>query len=911
METRIRIALFTLALLFGAGTAVGTAAADTGTWKLAPTPGGYEAAWTSPEPLPVTSDRPEILLDGESLGPATVSPDGRELSIFVPGDGPPAIDRLDVRLSGRTLDEPPAAAPPPAGPAWIAPAGSVDDLGFDPGQNGTEPIRVSNYTARSFSYPGLRRKLETAGHVVAPSDATVAATAPLVLFLHGRHSTCYDPGKRRPEADNWPCRPGTRPVPSYLGYDYLQRNLASQGFVTVSIAANGINAQDDVLSDGGARARAALIRRHLDLWAGWVASGRHRADLGRVILVGHSRGGEGANRASGEIPATAPYRIAGQILLAPTNFARQTAAYIPTVTVLPYCDGDVSNLQGEAYTDASVGLATADSSLKSSVTMFGANHNFFNSEWTPGVSRAPSEDDSSAPPRSLCGKRGKTRLTGGEQRRVARSYVAGAVQLMTGTDEPSLALFDGSAVRVGPVSKATVSSQSVGGGKRTLTPGRGVRLAGGSRPAVRICRGYSGGESNRACAPLIDPESTPHWPGTTPPRPPSRPALEMRWEASGRTARLELAEDLDLTGRAGLDLRVVVDPEARTARLGVAVVDADGAVTTLDPDQNGRVDAMPADRGETQHTVGRYLARTLRVPLPPSGSSPADLGRIRSIRLTGGAKPACGRGCPTGSRVWILDLSVRTDDPLPPSSAERLPLIRLKHLTRTEGDATHQVVRVPFTVTGQITDPNTRLRVVVQGGLGYRPAPKPYTLRLATGQRSGSIPIKYRGNRVADLRRRITVTAFPQRGITPWTGSVAVRLRDDDPRPRLKVKALQPSIRAGQTARWEVSLTRPIGWHATIAPEFVATPGLPPMRLRDLPGRWAGKHLFLDGTLPDSTRLSDRSLWFVTSPGLKRRRVIAIPTVHRMDGKVRGLRLRLNVAGFPARLTPIVRVEPG
>jgi hypothetical protein len=82
------------------------------------------------------------------------------------------------------------------------------------------------------------------------------------------------------------------------------------------------------------------------------------------------------------------------------------------------------------------------------------------------------------------------------------------------------------------------------------------------------------------------------------------------------------------------------------------------------------------------------------------------------------------------------------------------------------------------------------------------------------------------------------------------------------------------------------------------------------MRLRDLPERWAGKHLFLDGTLPDSTRLTDRSLWFVTSPGLKRRRVIAIPTVHRADGKVRGLRLRLNVAGFRTRLTPIIRVKP-
>ena len=103
------------------------------------------------------------------------------------------------------------------------------------------------------------------------------------------------------------------------------------------------------------------------------------------MLVGHSRGGEGVNRASIQIPLDAPYRVVGQVLLAPTDFGTQTAPYVPTVTVLPYCDGDVFDLQGQRFTDSARDLADDDTSLKSSVMVLGANHNFFNTEWTPGI----------------------------------------------------------------------------------------------------------------------------------------------------------------------------------------------------------------------------------------------------------------------------------------------------------------------------------------------------------------------------------------------------------------------------------------------------------------------------------------------------------------------------------------------
>ena len=49
-------------------------------------------------------------------------------------------------------------------------------------------------------------------------------------------------------------------MPSYRGYLQAQQLLASQGYVTVSISANGINGQDYLDEDGGAQARSSLVR---------------------------------------------------------------------------------------------------------------------------------------------------------------------------------------------------------------------------------------------------------------------------------------------------------------------------------------------------------------------------------------------------------------------------------------------------------------------------------------------------------------------------------------------------------------------------------------------------------------------------------------------------------------------------
>ncbi|MFJ1846671.1 hypothetical protein [Streptomyces sp. NPDC088146] len=111
----------------------------------------------------------------------------------------------------------------------------------------------------------------------------------------------------------WPCRAGIPPLPSSSGYDYLAEHLAQQGFVVVSMGANGINSTSSGQADSVYQARADLINKHLDLWrqlnsgegplkgelkdaktgrVGGAAFTGH-LDLQRVGTLGHSTGGGG------------------------------------------------------------------------------------------------------------------------------------------------------------------------------------------------------------------------------------------------------------------------------------------------------------------------------------------------------------------------------------------------------------------------------------------------------------------------------------------------------------------------------------------------------------------------------------------------------------------------------------------
>ncbi|MYR23353.1 hypothetical protein GTW63_34450, partial [Streptomyces sp. SID6137] len=379
-------------------------------WRLTGGASAPRLEWRSDRPVPMGDARVEFRSDGRLLGVPKPDADGRTFRLPLDGKqsgGPHGLaglgrlDGLQVWSGGRRLDgrtsggapASPASPVAPVSPAKPAPPPQLPANGVDPGKPGAYRTKTGEYTLDSVRLPGFVKPVEMRAVVVAPVGAP--GKRPLALFLHGRHSTCY----RGDEISiDWPCTSGYRSVPSYRGYLRDQQLLASQGYLTVSIAANGINGQDNDTEDGGAQARSSLIRLHLGHWADWaknpgsapaVVRSAPRADLSRVLLVGHSRGGEGVNRAALDSLYPPPadqdgyhgavrWTVRGTVLIGPTAFGQNPVPDVPSVSVLPGCDGDVSDLEGELYVDGTRAV-TGGSALHSAVYVVGADHNFFNS----------------------------------------------------------------------------------------------------------------------------------------------------------------------------------------------------------------------------------------------------------------------------------------------------------------------------------------------------------------------------------------------------------------------------------------------------------------------------------------------------------------------------------------------------
>ncbi|EWM13005.1 alpha/beta hydrolase family protein, partial [Kutzneria sp. 744] len=501
-----------------------------------------QVVWTSPTPL--TGDAPvEFWSGGKLLGRAGPSRDHRTFSLPGKAIGDPS--KIEVRAGGQRLDAPdpkakadsqsPAALPP------LLPKGSVD-----PGTPGHYQTITGEYTLDPVPLPGLNGSTEMQAVVVAPKNAP--GNRPLVLFLHGRHQACYSPTGGGGDPVGWPCPPGFLPVPSYRGYLQTQQLLASQGYVTVSISADAINALDYQVTDGGAQARSSLVRLHLGHWADWAGSGRASApqivkdapvaDMSNVLLVGHSRGGEGVNQAALDSLAPPPFdsgysgpvrwTIRGNVFIAPTIFGQNPTPDVPSVTLLPACDGDVSDLQGQQYIDSTRGVSKGKA-LHSALYIAGADHNFFNYEWTPGVSVAPSVDDyrPGTTPNPLCDTGQPARLTAPQQRAGGATYVAAAAHLFLDHDLRVQPLLDGTGVRAPSADPARVLSAALGAERTPVVIPDGTTKISGS---AKLCDEI---DAASACLTGTTRFKSPHAVAmNSSPTEAGRSAIDVRWSSA-------------------------------------------------------------------------------------------------------------------------------------------------------------------------------------------------------------------------------------------------------------------------------------------------------------------------------------------------------------------------------------------
>ncbi len=325
---------------------------------------------------------------------------------------------------------------------------SVAHAGGQPNDVGPFEVQTDVYDDgdEAFGAPGFGAPAELRAVVYSPTELD-QGPFPLVIFLHGRHATCYDPanpggtpgdGSFLGAFMEWPCSGNRVPIPSHEGYETAGKILASHGYIVVSVSANGINAADNNIEDGGADARGQLIVAHLNRWAEFAGSGAEpfddkylgAVDLERIGLMGHSRGGEGVARAIGIDQENGNViGIDAALLLAPVDFNRTVLSHVPLAVVLPYCDGDVSDLQGAHYYDDARYAEPGDLAAKYIFSMYGANHNYFNTVWSPSTFEAGTADDfgqlaeafGSLDPACSEGP-GSSRLTEGQQRQTLDAY---------------------------------------------------------------------------------------------------------------------------------------------------------------------------------------------------------------------------------------------------------------------------------------------------------------------------------------------------------------------------------------------------------------------------------------------------------------------------------------------------------
>lgn len=229
---------------------------------------------------------------------------------------------------------------------------------------------------------------------------------PLVVFAHGNHN------------------PFENSTPGYL---YLCDLLASHGIIAVTIDVNFLNGRNFGENDG----RAIIHLEHLKLFRSWNDTPGHplsgKVDLNRIMIVGHSRGGEGVGHASAinrkrtiqPDPGSPEVLLDGSFGQGPYGFNLNVVAAIaptdgqylpvngPVVVLDNYFlihgsrDADVSTFEGyNTYTRShNMDLSNPTHSSgrsKSLLWVYAANHNQFNSVWAseapgPTLTRAAQE----------------------------------------------------------------------------------------------------------------------------------------------------------------------------------------------------------------------------------------------------------------------------------------------------------------------------------------------------------------------------------------------------------------------------------------------------------------------------------------------------------------------------------------
>jgi hypothetical protein len=288
--------------------------------------------------------------------------------------------------------------------ALVVPAAAA---GIEPGDELPDPLdrgpylaeRLDPFKAGLFSYqePNVGGGAATGNS--EPTNFQVRGSAfvpiakpgksPVIVLVHGNHGEC-DSGS----APN--CTIFKR---NDEGYAYMAENLATWGYSVFSLDQDQLMSRQDGVGKG-MHGRRLLISALLDALykaneVGLPTEAQDvnytigksllgKLDMTRIGLMGHSRGGDAVssfvdwNRMR---PSGRRYPLRAVISLAPTNYERAATYGVPFMAVAPWCDGDVSNLQGARIYERSQHVNGDNPYPTILSSQLGGNHNWYNTTW--------------------------------------------------------------------------------------------------------------------------------------------------------------------------------------------------------------------------------------------------------------------------------------------------------------------------------------------------------------------------------------------------------------------------------------------------------------------------------------------------------------------------------------------------
>ena len=299
---------------------------------------------------------------------------------------PPSLAPSDAPrvLAARTLDAPHPAEPGPYAVRTLTYGSGADKRRAeyrDSVTYVTASVDASPFVSFAAGLAKSRQKYWGFDTKAFPRNARVwypdgDGPFPLVLVVHGNHDMkdFSDPG-----------------------YDWIGERFASRGYIVASIDQNFLNGA----ARGENDARGWMLLKHLEVWRALADSADKplagKVDLSRIVLMGHSRGGEavavaGAFNRLSHYPDDASQRfnfgfaIRGLVAIAPVDGQYRPSDKPTPLSDVNYLvvhgthDGDVSTFNGLTQYDR-VQFTPGSEHFKSAMLMYRANHGQWNTRW--------------------------------------------------------------------------------------------------------------------------------------------------------------------------------------------------------------------------------------------------------------------------------------------------------------------------------------------------------------------------------------------------------------------------------------------------------------------------------------------------------------------------------------------------